>query len=240
MEIFLQTLRDSGVGPTVIGLVLFLIWLVNKLPAIDDYQKKRKIEKIESLDKAIVSSISESEKSLLNQEKAQQIFYEATGFNGHQKLREKIAKLIIDSNGQYNLQDFISIRSYLEYDKNRDTVIIDIKPSIWYSQTFMWCIFVGIILAIILLIIALILFFPFFIKMFTHNLVFLLSLIITPLVLLALYAPDARKYKILTKLYESQQALFLFRRPNKNLMFTTVIIYLGVFYESILWVKMIS
>ena len=76
--------------------------------------------------------------------------------------------------------------------------------------------------------------------MFTHNLVFLLSLIITPLVLLALYAPDARKYKILTKLYESQQALFLFRRPNKNLMFTTVIIYLGVFYESILWVKMIS
>lgn len=81
---------------------------------------------------------------------------------------EKIAKLIIDSNGQYNLEDFISIRSYLEYDKNKDTVIIDIKPSIWYGQTFMWCIFVGIILAIILLIIALILFFPFFIKILTH------------------------------------------------------------------------
>ena len=48
MEIFLQTLKDSGVGPTVIGLVLFLIWMVNKLPALNEYQKNRKIEKIES------------------------------------------------------------------------------------------------------------------------------------------------------------------------------------------------
>ena len=72
MEIFLQTLKDSGVGPTVIGLVLFLIWVVNKLPAFNEYQKNRKIEKIESIDKAIGSNISESEKALLNQEKSQQ------------------------------------------------------------------------------------------------------------------------------------------------------------------------
>jgi magnesium-transporting ATPase (P-type) len=240
MEIFLQVLKDSGVGPTVIGLVLFLIWMVNKLPAFNEYHKNRKKEKIESLDKAIGSNISESEKALLNQEKSQQIFFEATGFNGHEKLREKLAAFLLNSHGKYRLQDFINIRPYLEFDKHKNQISISIKQFIWYGQAFMWLIFIGLIVTILFTIVSFIIFYSFFIKIFSNDPVFSISLVVVPLFLLALYAPDARNFRTLNQLYETDQYLFKYRRPDKRWMYPTVVIYIAVFYVFILWVRTIT
>lgn len=240
MEIFVQTLKDSGVGPSVIGLVLFLIWVINKLPAFNEYQKNRKIEKIESIDKAIGSNISEPEKALLNQEKSQQIFFEATGFNGHEKLREKLAAFLLNSHGKYRLQDFISIKPYLEFDKDKNQLSINIRPFIWYGQAFMWLIFMFILITIVCMIISIIIFFSFFIKIFSSDPIFSMSLVIVPLFLLALYAPDARNFRTLNQLYETDQYLFKYRRPDKRWMYPTVVIYIAVFYVFILWVRTIT
>lgn len=240
MEIFLQTLKDSGVGPSVIGLVLFLIWVVNKLPAFNEYQKNRKIEKIESIDKAIGSNISESEKALLNQEKSQQIFFEATGFNGHEKLREKLATFLLNSHGKYRLQDFINIKPYLDFDEDKDQLSISIRPFVWYGQTFMWLIFMFILITIVFMIVSIIIFFSFFIKIFSSDPIFSISLVVVPLFLLTLYAPDARNFRTLNQLYETDQYLFKYRRPDKRWMYPTVVIYIAVFYVFILWVRTIT
>lgn len=104
----------------------------------------------------------------------------------------------------------------------------------------MWLIFMGLIVTILFTIVSFIIFYSFFIKIFSNDPVFSISLVVVPLILLALYAPDARNFRTLNQLYETDQYLFKYRRPDKRWMYPTVVIYIAVFYVFILWVRTIT
>ena len=149
----ISLLKEIGISPIAILIGSCIIWLINKIPSLLSYQKTRKQEKIESLDKAIAFEPSVLEKNLLNELKHRHLFYDATGFDAHENIRQSVIEIIHSSQGQYNFQVLTRIKSFLKYDTQHNKMVININYFLWLGLTMMWMIYFLMALVFLLLII---------------------------------------------------------------------------------------